>query len=61
MTILCIILGLLLLASVIYIALYRRQVKNTCRQLSYINENDTNMILTSDNSAKEFKIGRAHV
>lgn len=54
MTILCIILGLLLLASVIYIALYRRQVKNTCRQLSYINENDTNMILTSDNSAKEF-------
>lgn len=54
MTILCIIFGLLCAAAVIYMVLYRRQVKNTCRQLSYINENDTNMILTSDNSAKEF-------
>ncbi|MBD5135575.1 MAG: HAMP domain-containing histidine kinase [Lachnospiraceae bacterium] len=33
--------------------IYRRQVKNICRRLEYIKENDTNMLLTVDVSSKE--------
>lgn len=40
--------ALLLTAAVMYIICYRRQIKKICRQLSYINENETNMIISSE-------------
>lgn len=33
--------------------MYRRQVKDICRRLEYIKENDTNLLLTTDVASKE--------
>ena len=39
---------LLFLITLITFALYRRQVKNTCRRLEFMRTHKTNMRLTSD-------------
>lgn len=48
-----VILGLLLIISVSVNLLYRRQIKEICRQISYIRENETNMKLTSSLDSRE--------
>lgn len=49
------VLVLICLLIILYIRhyLYRRQIKNICRRLKYIQENDTNMLIPVDIDAKE--------
>lgn len=47
------ILILIIFLLIIRHCVYRRQVKNICRHLEYIKENDTNMLLTVDVASKE--------
>lgn len=47
------ILVLIIFLLIIRQCIYRRQVKNICRCLEYIKENDTNMLLTVDLASKE--------
>lgn len=48
MTILCIILILIIFILLLFIFHYKRQVKNICRQLAFLKEHDSNMLISSD-------------
>lgn len=54
MTVAVIILSILLTVSFLTNIIYRRQIREICRQISFIRNNQTNMKLTSVVSRKEF-------
>lgn len=49
------------MAFLIVIILYRRQVKQTCRQLAFIKENDTNMKLSMQGGFSEMDLLRSEI
>lgn len=48
MAVLCIVLGILFLAYFIKYSLYRRQIRDICRQLAFLNEWETNQRIHTD-------------